>query len=83
MDGVLVNSDIEISNFLILASILFHTLNIVLDSDHSGEKNITQIVQSCEKLVIMQAVRQVKMMVSKENFKLVSQFQKMCQYFAS
>jgi hypothetical protein len=30
----------------------------------------------------MQAVRQVKMMVSKDNFKLVSQFLKTCQYFA-
>ena len=37
-----------------------------------ARRNITQIGQSCEKLVIMQAVRQVKMMVSKENFKLVS-----------
>ena len=36
----------------------------------------------CEKLVIMQVVRQVKTMVSKENFKLVAQLKKMCQYFA-
>ena len=41
-----------------------------------ARKNITQTGQSCEKLVIMQAVREVKMMVSKENFKLVSQFKK-------
>jgi hypothetical protein len=31
----------------------------------------------------MQVVRQVKMMITKENFKLVSQLkQKRCQYFA-
>ena len=35
-------------------------------------KNITQIGQSCEKLVI----KQVKIMVSKENFKLVTIFKK-------
>ena len=39
-------------------------------------KNITQIGQSCEKLVIMQVVRQVKIMVIKENFELVSQLKK-------
>ena len=32
--------------------------------------------QSCDKLVIMKAVRQLKIMVSKENFKLVSQLKK-------
>ena len=41
------------------------------------KKNIIQIGQSCERLVIMQAVRQVKMMVSKENFMLVSHLKKM------
>ena len=44
-------------------------LTVILDSD----QNITQIGQSCEKLVIVQAVKQVKIMVSKENFKLFSQ----------
>ena len=77
------------SNFLIIASILSGTLNIVAESpcnprfrSFRREKNIPQIGQSCEKLVIMQAVRQVKIMVSQENFKLVSQLKKTCQYFA-
>ena len=39
-------------------------------------KNIPQIGQSYEKLIIMQEVRQVKIIVSKGNFKLVSQFKK-------
>jgi hypothetical protein len=65
--------------------LLNHSLNFVphiLDSDHSDEKNISQIGQSCEKLIIMQTVRQVKIMVSKENFKLLSQQKKTCQYCA-
>ena len=77
------------SNFLIIASILSRTLNIVAERPCNPryrkfmwEKNITQIGQSCEKLRIMQAVRQVKNMVSKETFNLVSQFKELCQYFA-
>jgi hypothetical protein len=64
------------SYFLIIASILSRRLNMVAESNCNPrlrsfrrEKNITQIGQSCEKLVIMQEVRQVKIMVSKEKLR--------------
>ena len=67
------------SNFLIIASNVSHTESPCNPRFRSfRRKYITQIGQSCEKLVI----KQVKIMVSKENFKLVSQFKKMCKYFA-
>jgi hypothetical protein len=64
-------------NFLIIASILSRTLNIVAVSpcnprfrSFGREKKHHPDGQSCEKLIIMQAVRQVKIaLISSLNFK--------------